>query len=483
MKLQAIKKTILTVFGLLMHTLKVAYAVLMFLPEMKTSFVIDFCMIYRSFLSVGFYFFLLIDLAAQDMQQVRLTIDTLASAQMHGRGYVNNGDRIAANYLYQRFEEIGLKPLGKTYLQSFEMDINTFPKHLKLKIGKQKLELGKDFIINAISKSGKGRAKFVRLDTLIYTSNEAKEKFVKKNLNHQMLWYPQAEYNQIIELPQFVINKIYEAKAVVEVKTNQLTASLSQRQLSNPFFEVSQASLDSCLANYPSKKKKIKAKFRVDAELLTNYESQNVIGYLKGTTQPDTFLVIAAHYDHLGRLGKKAYFPGANDNASGVALLLELAKFYQKPENRLPYSIAFMAFGGEEAGLLGSLHYIKNPLFSLRNIKFLLNFDLVGTGDEGITVVNGAIFEEAFKKLVEINQTYQYLPDIKRRGFAANSDHYFFTEMGVPSFFIYTLGGITAYHDIYDTAEGLPLTKFEELFALTREFILRWCILGTSKAR
>lgn len=440
-------------------------------------------MIYRLFFLIGFYFFLNTAIFAQDMQEVRAIIDTLSSPSMHGRGYVNNGDRIAANYLCQRYEAIGLQPFGKTYLQSFEMDINTFPKHLKLKIGKNKLTLGEDFIVNSISKGGKGRARLVRLDTTLYTSNESKENFLKKNHKRHLLWYPQEEYNQIIELPQFIINKIYEAKGVIEVKTSKLTASLSQRQLSNPFFEVSQAALDSCLARYPSNKKRIKAKFRVDAELLPNYESQNVIGYLKGTTQPDTFLVIAAHYDHLGRLGKKAYFPGANDNASGVALLLELAKFYQKPENRLPYSIAFMAFGGEEVGLLGSLHYVKNPLFSLRNIKFLLNFDLVGTGDEGITVVNGAIFEDAFKKLVEINQTHHYLPEIKRRGFAANSDHYFFTEMGVPSFFIYTLGGITAYHDIYDTAEGLPLTKFEELFSLTREFIIKWCITGTSKAR
>ncbi len=440
-------------------------------------------MIYRSFFVIGFYFFLLSTTLAQDMQQVKIVIDTLASPSMHGRGYVNNGDRIAANYLCQRYQEIGLQSFGKTYLQNFEMDINTFPKHLKLKIGKNELSLGKDFIINSISKSGKGKARLVRLDTNLYINNEVKEQFTKKNHNREILWYPQEEYNQIIELPQFVINAIYEAKGIIEVKNSKLTASLSQRQLSNPFFEVSQAALDSCLAKYPKNKQKIKVKFRVDAELLTNYESQNVIGYLKGTSQPDTFLVITAHYDHLGRLGKKAYFPGANDNASGVALMLELAKFYQKPENRLPYSMAFMAFGGEEVGLLGSLHYVKNPLFSLKNIKFLLNFDLVGTGDEGITVVNGAIFEEAFKKLVEINQTHQYLPEIKRRGFAANSDHYFFTEMGVPSFFIYTLGGITAYHDIYDTAEGLPLTKFKELFALTQEFIVRWCIAGTSKAR
>ena len=66
----------------------------------------------------------------------------------------------------------------------------------------------------------------------------------------------------------------------------------------------------------------------------------------------------------------------------------------------------------------------------------------------------------------QVNDENKLLVKINSRGKAANSDHYFFTEKGVPSFFFYTLGGVTAYHDIYDRAEALPLNEFEDLFKL-----------------
>ena len=165
----------------------------------------------------------------------------------------------------------------------------------------------------------------------------------------------------------------------------------------------------------------------------------------------------------------KAWFPGANDNASGISMLLELAHHYA--QNPGKYSMAFIAFGGEEAGLIGSRHYTLYPLFPLENIKVLINLDLVGTGDDGMTVVNGSIFQKDFEKLVAINQDKQYMPTIKKRGTAANSDHYFFSKRGVKAFFFYTLGGIKAYHDIYDRAETLPLTRYTEFFQLMKDFI------------
>ena len=130
-----------------------------------------------------------------------------------------------------------------------------------------------------------------------------------------------------------------------------------------------------------------------------------------------------------------------------------------------------MLFGAEEVGILGSKHFIEHPLFPLENINFVLNMDIMGTGDEGATIVNGAILPEQFELLQKINETEGYLPQIKKRSKAANSDHYWFTEKGIPAFFIYTLGGIKAYHDVDDRAETLPLTKFEDCFRLLRDFI------------
>lgn len=130
-----------------------------------------------------------------------------------------------------------------------------------------------------------------------------------------------------------------------------------------------------------------------------------------------------------------------------------------------------MAFGGEELGLKGSFHFVQNPLFPISNIKFLVNMDISGTGDDGIQVVNGSVYKEEFNQLVRINQNNNYLPQIKIRGAACNSDHCPFYKNGVPSFFIYTLGGIQAYHDVFDKAETLPLTAYDNYFKLLTGFV------------
>jgi aminopeptidase YwaD len=120
--------------------------------------------------------------------------------------------------------------------------------------------------------------------------------------------------------------------------------------------------------------------------------------------------------------------------------------------------------------LRGSEFFVQNPLFPLKNIRFLTNLDLTGTGEEGITTVNASVFKQEFGLLSEINKHKNYFIKIKSRGKAANSDHYWFTERGVPSFFIYAMGGIQAYHDVFDRAETLPLTEFADLFHLIVDF-------------
>ena len=150
------------------------------------------------------------------------------------------------------------------------------------------------------------------------------------------------------------------------------------------------------------------------------------------------------------------------------ALILNLARYYAA--HPAPYSIAFVCFAGEEAGLIGSKYYTEHPLFPLKQVRFLLNTDLAGTGEEGITVVNASEFPNEYNLLNKVNDDKKLLVKINARGKAANSDHYFFTEKGVPAFFFYTLGGIKAYHDIYDKAETLPLTEHEDLFKLVVGF-------------
>ncbi len=250
-----------------------------------------------------------------------------------------------------------------------------------------------------------------------------------------------------------------KAKAIVALK-DKLTWSVAQSLNDYPLIEVLRKSV-----NRPKE-----ISFVIENNLIQAHQSQNLIGYIEGTEHPDSFIVFSAHYDHLGQMGKDVYFPGANDNASGCAMLLNLAKYYSVPERKPKCSVAFIAFCGEEPGLLGSKYYTEHPLFPLKNIKFLLNMDIMGTGEEGITVVNGSLFKKEFDKLKEINSENNFIKDVKIRGKAANSDHYWFSENGVRACFIYTMGGIKAYHDINDKAETLPLNEFEDLFKLITNF-------------
>lgn len=140
----------------------------------------------------------------------------------------------------------------------------------------------------------------------------------------------------------------------------------------------------------------LKVKVSADASLI-NYKTQNIVGYVPGRSSLTLFSGLA-HYDHLGKMGDKVYFPGANDNAaSGVAMLLNLAKYYNANPHRYS-SVVFIALGAEEIGIVGAKHFVDNPLFDLKRIKFLVNFDLAGT-EEGIKVANGSVYRDRFDHL------------------------------------------------------------------------------------
>src|SRR5690606_19114705 len=134
--------------------------------------------------------------------------------------------------------------------------------------------------------------------------------------------------------------------------------------------------------------------------------------------QSDSMVVFTAHYDHLGGMGRRTFFPGANDNASGVSMVLNLARYYKAHPPR--HKTVFIFFAGEEAGLLGSAHLVKSGLLDLKKIRFLINLDLLGTGDDGIMVVNGAVFEEQYFRMVALNDAFSLVKEVKKRGKAAN---------------------------------------------------------------
>lgn len=399
-------------------------------------------------------------LQAQDMERAKKTLAELCSPQMRGRGYLANGDKVAAQFIVQRLEKAGAKKFGDSYFQQFELDINTFPDKMQLEIDGVAMKAGTDFIVSPVSASGGGKGEPYWLDSLLFVEDrKAIEKLLATDLSNKIIVLNGKDYPKLTDLPTAIVRKIYEAQAFISLET-KLTMSLANTQLTKPTFSILKS-------KYTPQAKKIK--FSLEAKLVENYKTQNVIGYIEGTSVTDSFMVFSAHYDHLGGLGKESYFAGANDNASGVTLLLELLEYYKT--SPAPYSIVFMFFGAEEAGLIGSKFYVENPLFPLQKIKFLINLDLVGTGVEGITVVNATIFPKEFSMIESLNKAGNYFSQVKKRGKAANSDHYFFTERGVKSFFIYAMGGIQAYHDVDDKAETLPLSHYEAFFKLLTGFV------------
>lgn len=396
---------------------------------------------------------------AQDIQQARKWIDTLASPYMFGRGYVNGGDRIAASYIANEFEHFGLKPLfpEKQFTQAFTHNVNTFAAEQFLRIGKTDLVPGKDYIIQPFSGSVKGKFK----TELVRAGNDGKWKTKKYKSNTAIILYASTpeEYKT---LSAELKDAIRLTNLILLINPGKLTWSVADYQIpGKAIIEVKQSAV-------PNVSELKSVSVDCSAELKKSYESLNVAAKLEGEIK-DTFLIISAHYDHLGKMGS-ALFAGASDNASGTALMLDLAAYYAKAK-KPKYSIIFIAFAAEEAGLVGSKYFVDNPPINLKRIRFVFNIDLMGGGSIGATVVNGSVFENEFLRLQELNTQHNLLGRINKRGKAANSDHYWFSENGVPSFFMYAEGGVTAYHDVDDTRENLPLTKYNELYTLIRLFL------------
>ncbi|WNJ16024.1 M28 family peptidase [Pontibacter sp. G13] len=393
-------------------------------------------------------------------------IDTLCSEDFAGRGYTHDGHRKAAGYLAQRFEEIGLLPIGPgdRYFQHFPMRIN-LASEAALALDGESLSVGSAFIVNRMSGSGAVSGKVIDADFGLKPSEKVRGKIVLfrngwppkiANDSEKKAEYPglQTSTERIKAMMEF------EPLAVLLVH-DKLTAAFGRDQFPFPILDVRLDSL-------PGKIKY--AELEVTAEL-TELVSQNVVGMIPGSSEPDSILMISAHYDHLGQLGD-AIFTGANDNASGTSMLLSLAEYFAQAPNRPRYSMVFVAFGGEETGLIGSRYMaVEAPLVPLSNISFILNLDLMGNGIDGIMAVGGRDFPDTFEALVKINDELQAVPIVKARKNAPNSDHYFFLAQGVKGFFIYTLGGPTHYHDIYDNPTTIELSRYAEVRSLLIQFL------------
>ena len=399
---------------------------------------------------------------AQDRSQAQEYINALCTDQMAGRGYINKGDSVAANYIKSVFQEIGLTPMANDYYHEFSLNVNTI-EHCKLTINERKMKAGIDYAVGASSPSSAYRGSIILVTEKMLLEKAIVKKLKKAKRKGQIpVFEPFDRKNEALATAFKEIQKCAKLDLMVYVRS-PLTWTVGRTQNKDaelwldPSLELKDGDV---------------IELSVAANYIENYASQNVAAYVPGTLYPDSFIILCGHYDHLGKMGEATYY-GANDNASGIAMLMDMAAYFSKhPQN---YSIAFVAFAGEEAGLVGSRKFVYSPPKEcpLRQIKFVLNMDLMGNGEEGATIVNGKVFTAEYNKLVQINAENEYLPKIKSRGKAANSDHYFFSENGIHAFFIYTMGSYTHYHIPQDNAQNLKLGPYyDQTFKLLRDFLL-----------
>ncbi|MEN9699855.1 MAG: hypothetical protein RLZZ301_1053 [Bacteroidota bacterium] len=391
-------------------------------------------------------------------------ITTLCSAPFAGRGYVDNGAQQAAQFIESEFKAIGLKPKGKKgYKQAFHYSVQTFPGACQLIAGTDTLKAGIDYLIDPASAGTSGKQTYQLVYCKTATLLQSTSSFKPCPPGRMLVVQTSGFGGDTIKILKARLKELSKFAPVLELNDEKLTWSVSQSATPYPL-------LHAVLSKWPSQVNS--CQLELEARMLPNFQTHNVIGFLPASTEAKSkeTIVLSAHYDHLGKMGQQAYFPGANDNASGVGMLLYLAHELAR-QNERSVNYVFIAFSGEEAGLIGSKYFTEHPTFDLKKIRFVLNLDIMGSGEEGITVVNATKFPTEFERLVQLNQQHAALTQVKSRGPAANSDHYFFTELGIPSFFIYTMGPNKHYHDIEDRAEELSYAAFEPLATLLLEFL------------
>ena len=402
-----------------------------------------------------------VPVVAQDLAHYKKIVKELSSAKYRGRGYAYDGANKAGRYLEKEFTKAGV---DEVVCQPFKLNINTFPGKMSLSVDGRKLEAGIEFTMREYSPGAKGTYKLYYIDTLNYNPDkifadlarpENKDAFVvcdffftyKHSADFKRLQSKEGCENAgLIYTWSDPVLKFYKA--------------YGERVIEKPMVWVS--------SSFPTDAKSIT--IDVENEFLQDYECFNVIAKVEGKRHDGCYL-FTAHYDHLGVLGKKVYYPGAHDNASGTAAIVTLAAHYAK--NKPEYDMYFIAFSGEDANLRGSEWYAEHPMAPLKQVKYLFNLDMIGDNNpvQYCEVSDPGV--EGFKLMERINSDKNYFKSLNRGELAGNSDHYPFAQRGVPCIFLENEGGdaFAYYHTPLDSWENAYFESYEPTFKLITDFI------------
>lgn len=209
-------------------------------------------------------------------------------------------------------------------------------------------------------------------------------------------------------------------------------------------------------------------------------ETENVLAFIEGNELKDEIIVLGAHWDHLGMGGPNsgsrmpdtvAVHYGADDNASGVAGIIEIAEKLAQ-EKKLKRSVLVMAFGAEEMGLLGSNYFAENALFKLEQLKAMVNVDMIGRlkDDHSLMIGGTGTSPEAEDILNSLNTDSTFAINMQTEGFGS-SDHAAFYAKDVPVFFL-SSGAHDDYHTPFDHPDRINLEGAKSIADYTYSLML-----------
>ena len=399
---------------------------------------------------------------AQDLAQYKKVVKELSSSKYQGRGYARDGANKAGKYLEKQFRKAGVDAVTR---QPFTLDINTFPGKMKLSVDGRKMVAGSDFTLREYSPGVRGTYNLYHIDTLNYDSEkifrdlslpEYKDAFVVCDF-----WFTykhRADFQKLQSAggaPNAGLVLTWDEEPLKFYK------AYGEKVIDKPVIWLVSKQI-------PRGSKTITVD--IDNKFLAGYECFNVIASVEGASH-DSCYVFTAHYDHLGNLGRKVYYPGAHDNASGTATIVTLAAYYA--QHKPKYDMLFIAFSGEDANLRGSEYYAQHPAVPLDRIKYLFNIDMIGDDNPVQYCETSDGGQRGYELFERINTEKHYFKSLNHGKLAANSDHYPFAKRGVPCIFLENAEGTAFpyYHTPLDNWKNAVFDSYEPVFKLITDFI------------
>lgn len=404
-----------------------------------------------------------LELNAQDLPHFKRVVKELSSSRYQGRGYARSGANKAGKYLEKEFRKAGV---DEVTLQPFTIDINTFPGAMEMWADGKKLRAGVDYSMREYSPGVKGEFPVYYVDTLNFDGNGLLADLSRPENAGCLVccdfWFTYKHREVFSKLQKAGVcpnaGLLFTWAAPIK-----FFKAYGEKVVDKPIIWVT----PEAIANVKS------VKVNVDNEFLNDYGLFNVIAKVEGSRH-DSCYVFTAHYDHLGNLGRKVYYPGANDNASGTATVVTLAKHYAR--NRPEFDMYFVAFSGEDANLRGSTYFAEHPLVPLSQIKYLFNIDMIGDDNPVLYCEVSDAGMGQYPRFEKVNRERHLFEALDRGNLAANSDHYPFAVRRVPCIFLENEEGsaFPYYHTPADNSKTVRWDSYEPVFKLVTGFIENW---------